>query len=227
MSFIPLSADGRIDGGILIYVPNRGQVETETFESFLELAVRVLVHPRAKDVPIGVSCYTGDSLVPRARNECSGHFRTTTAEAMLFVDSDIVFDPEHVFALWDTGLPLVGANYHVSRRSTRTSEERGVVVLRDDAPLIARVDRLPTGFMMIRRTVLDRLAEAAPTYTNDNGDLRHEFFRSFTCDKRYLSEDFGFTELAVRAGFVPHLHQGVELGHIGRTEWRLPTAKPM
>lgn len=219
---IVLSADGRVDDGIVIYVPNRGQIETEMYEASLRFAVRVLAHPKASDVPIAVSCYTGDSLVPRARNKCAAHFRSTTAAAMLFLDSDIVFEPEHIFMLWETGLDLVGANYHVSRRSTGTDEERAVIDLRDDAPLIAPVTRLPTGLMLIRRVVLDTLARSVRCY--GKGEF-HDFFQLFICDDEYLSEDFGFSELAVRAGFIPHLHRGIDLGHIGREEWRLPKAK--
>ena len=220
---IALTKDGRVDGGIVIYVPNRGQIETETYEASLELAVRVLAHPRASDVPIGVDCYTGDSLVPRARNECAHKFRGTTAAALLFIDSDIVFEPEHIFELWNTGLDLVGANYHVAHRSTQTDDVRLVVPMREDAPLIAPVNRLPTGMMMIRRAVFDRLAPHVRTFKNKKtGERLHDFFQTFICDDEYLSEDFGFTELATRAGFVPHLHRGIELGHIGRAEWRKP-----
>ena len=204
---------------IIIYMPNRGQIETETVESLL----RVATDPRTREIPIGVHFQTGDSDIHRSRNECAAHFLDRTdARALMFIDSDIVFEPNDIFMLWTTGLDLVAADYHVSRRSIRTNEERGIVKMLPNAPLIAPSERLPTGFMLIRRAVLERLAQLVKTYRNGADEKIYDLFTGFICNDRYLPDDFAFSERAVRAEFIPHLHRGIRLEHIGRKAWSIP-----
>jgi len=203
---------------ITIYMPNRGQIETETVESLLLLQAAVASSPML-DLKIGVHFHTGDSLIPRGRNECAAHFIRSAKDAMLFIDSDIVFSSSDVVRLWATGLDLVGANYHVTRRSVRTDEERMVVPIAEGAPELAPVSRLATGFMLIRRVVFERMLAGTTKYLYPNGDPRWDFFGPFVRGDEYLSEDYAFVTRAIESGTTPYMHTGIKLGHIGRKEW--------
>ena len=203
---------------IVIYTPNRGQLETEMVTSL----IGTLCHSKYNEagVSLEVRFVTGDSLVSRARNDCANDFLRGNADALMFIDSDMTFEPLGVLHLWETGLSLVGANYHVTRRSVTTEERRAVVPIPSDASEVCAISRVPTGFMLIRRDCLTKMSEGLDTYRM--GDYRQiDFFSPFVNDNEYLSEDYAFVVRARKAGVTPHIHQGVAIGHIGRHEWRL------
>lgn len=205
---------------IAIFTPNRGSLETEMVLSLISM----IYAPQYKEagVDFGVYFVTGDSLISRARNDCADIFLRGDADALMFIDSDMVFEPLEVLRLWETNLSLVGANYHVTRRSILTKERRAVVPIPEGNPELCAVSRVPTGFLMIRRECFTKMVENSGLETYRVGDRRQvDFFSPFVNDSEYLSEDYAFIVRARRVGITPHIHQGIALGHIGRHEWRV------
>jgi hypothetical protein len=79
------------------------------------------------------------------------------------------------------------------------------------------VRHVPAGFLKIDRVVFDALRASGrcPEYRLQNRDVVH-FFPTSVSQGVFLSEDYGFCELAASVGHVPHVHMGCRLKHIGR-----------
>src|SRR5579884_1923095 len=148
----------------------------------------------------------GDALITRARNVVVTQFlEDATATHLLFVDADIGFEPEQVFALLDFDRDVVGAIYPVKNLDWSAVREKALAGSEDLLPSalsyvvdyadpgniaavngFAQVRYVGTGFMMIKRRVFSLMAEQYPetAYKNiqavrdfelDQGD-RHAFF---------------------------------------------------
>lgn len=133
-----------------------------------------------------------ESLIPRARNYCVDHFLRSDCTHMMFIDSDIGFDPVLVMqllALADPNGPydIIGAAYpkkNISWEKVKAAVDKGVAdedpnnlahfigdFVFNPAPTESgviplgepvEVLELGTGFMMIQRRVFEKYVEAYP-----------------------------------------------------------------
>jgi len=135
-----------------------------------------------RDIAISFRLLGGDALITRARNVIVTQFlEDETATHLLFVDADIGFEPEQVFALLDADRDVAGAIYPVKNLNWDAIRKQALAGAADLLPSamsyvidyedpgnitasdgFARVRYLGTGFMMIRRQVFARMAEHYP-----------------------------------------------------------------
>lgn len=206
---------------------------------------------------MGIDFYfnPGDSLVTRARNDCVAYFLANPQFTHLFwIDADIGFAPEGAFRLILSDHDIAAGAYPIKRedwpaegvaqgttRETfvhhhqrypvntgRTGEDVEIVVDRDG---FIRVREAPTGFMLIKRAVLTRMAERYPElkYVPDwpegsypEGGVHYRFFDTMTDPEsgRYLSEDYAFCRLWERLGGHIFIDANTQLSHEGRRVWQ-------
>lgn len=175
----------------------------------------------ARDVGLEIRLTGGDALVSRARSRLACDFLETDHTHLLFIDADIGFDPEHLFRLLAFDKPLVGGVYPLKKtmwEKVPDAVRRGVkdlqaaslgyvvrfmpsatesVELEDG---FGQVAYLATGFMLIRREVLVRVAEANPDLVSVMTDMNTAptrtvmFFETMIepDSREYLSEDYAF-----------------------------------
>lgn len=130
-----------------------------------------------------------ESLITRARNYLVDEFLRSDKTHLLFIDSDIQFDPEYVIALLAIDKPIIGAPYSkkcIAWENVYDAVRYGLVPndKRHELTQFAgdfvfnmvpgtksmnvfeptEVLEIGTGFMMIERSVLERFAEAYPQY---------------------------------------------------------------
>ena len=146
-----------------------------------------------------------ESLVTRARNYCCDDFMISEATHMMFIDSDIGFNPQDVIALLaladnDSEYDVIGGPYPkkcISWEKIKHAVDKGVAdkdpgVLEKfvgdyvfnpkngqaNIPLNEPVEVLEigTGFMMIRKNTLKKFAEAFPQYAYKPDHVRTEHF---------------------------------------------------
>lgn len=148
---------------------------------------------RMRGVGLHVELLAGDPLVARARSRlAAGFLARPEATHLLFVDSDIGFQPENVFRLLDCGKPVAGGVYPLKRidwERVRAAAHAGagdlaaaglgyvVRFLPDPEKRIdvqdgfARVAYLGTGFLMIAREAAEAVAKAHPELSARLGEL--------------------------------------------------------
>lgn len=171
----------------------------------------------------------GCSLVTKARNTIVAKFLShpNKYSILVMIDDDIVFMPEDLQRLvwWAASGKDVVAGFY--RQKKLDVEYRTDLVNRDDRPVfteggrLLEVERIGTGFMAIRREVLEHLIESNPNlyYVDKNEDPAYALFDTKLEAKGYIGEDYAFCDLARRHGFRvwgdPYCH----LTHVGRFEF--------
>lgn len=199
---------------------------------------------------IGLSIDTigNESLITRGRNVLAAKFLKGPGTHLLFIDSDIAFDPVTVLRLaavdkdiatavypkkyidWNAvqqklregssePVEAMGLDYNINIQGNNAAIENGFIRVIDAA----------TGFMLIKRDALQKVVDMYAdtlTCTNDVTSTRGVIptyvavFETMICpnSNRYLSEDFAFCRRAQAAGLEVWADIESPLVHVGNSE---------
>lgn len=177
-----------------------------------------------------IRSFPGDSLVSRARNRLAREFLATDCTHLLFLDTDLIFSPEHIARLLGHGEPVVAGLYPKKQLELGwvcnvLDAEDGGPGDPDDRGLHA-VKYVGTGCLLIAREVFEALIEAHPElrYDADDGETPGDYWDFFrvgvwecprTGRRRYLSEDWWFCQMARDLGYTIWADTRVVLKHCG------------
>src|SRR5210317_175201 len=190
------------------------------------------------------------SLVTQGRNLCVGSFLESNMTHMLFIDSDIYFNAQSIITMLEKDKDLISIPYPLKtlmwdkafkkmqegkikepediRKSLHTYPMK--VENADDIKIvdgIIEVTHSPTGCMMIRRNVFDKMIKAYPDKqivqkTVINGEYvdRPNMWNFFDCThdpvtKTYLGEDFSFFQLWKNIGGKCYAYIMDPIVHVG------------
>ncbi len=227
-----------------------GQVSSIYASSIFHLQ-RVL---RSKsNIDFKVHLRDGDALITRARaNLVTLFLDDPAATHLLFVDADIGFTPEQVFRLIESGADVAAGIYPIKRvnwdKAKRMLEGNRppvpsaaldyVLEINDPDNIVVdngftRVRYAGTGFLMIRRHVLERMCQH-PAYAplqffrEHSADAlagspnRFALFESMIDPKSgtYLSEDFAFCKRWTDIGGEIWADLESRLDHVGPSVFR-------
>jgi hypothetical protein len=206
--------------------------------------VKLMEYAERHNFSISLNVLGRDSLITRARNTLVAQFMTMReATHLMFIDADIGFEPELVHRMLAFDGDVVGGMYPAKALNWNPPER----VCRSEPPQTATLgyvgqfcgrDELErrgpfatgvyaaSGFMMIKRHVIERLIEAYPerAYKSDHvltpDKTRRKYYALFECGidpetREYLSEDFGFCRLWRALGGKIWLDVEGELAHTG------------
>lgn len=206
-------------------------------------------------IDVGLYYQFNESLIPRARNYCADAFMRSDATHLLFLDADIGFNAQDVLAMLamqseDSPYDVLGAPYPkkcISWEKIKMAVDKG---FGDDDPenlsnfvgdyvfnpkhagsipidSPTEVLELGTGFMMIKRSTLEKFQESFPEYMYKPDHIREEHFdgsreicQFFQAEidpksKRYLSEDYWFCQKLQELGLRTWLCPWMETTHTG------------
>ena len=196
-----------------------------------------------ENIQMIVDTTENESLVHRARNVSVGRFmQKTDADYFMFIDADIHFDPESVIRLiksghdisvacypkkvvmWDQGVnafknndqrnpALLTSSLVVNIGAAQRQVEDGFIQILDG----------PTGFMVIKREVFQKMADHFPELLCKNDHQNRDFdeyHALFDCmidpdSRRYLSEDYAFCRRWQQMGGKIYADVRTTLGHVG------------
>ena len=146
--------------------------------------VRALLDEQSVAAAAGIDLITGfvtgSAYIHIARDQCVQEFRDSGADRLVFIDSDVAWEPGALLKIALAKQDFVGGCY----RFKRDVEGYPVEWLQDRAELWAdpetgllEVSALPGGFLSLSRAVFDRLEAAHPErrYAHE-GHERHSFF---------------------------------------------------
>ena len=190
----------------------------------------------------------GDALITRARaNLVTLFLDDPTATHLLFADADIGFTPDQVFRLINSGADVVAGVYPIKRVNWEKAKRMlgaepqaapsaaldYVLEIDDPDHVVAvngftRVRYAGTGFLMIRRQVLEKMCEH-PDYAPLQFFREHSIdalagspnrFALFDCmidhsNGTYLSEDFAFCKRWTDIGGEIWADLESRLDHVG------------
>ena len=189
-----------------------------------------------------------ESLIQRGRNALAHQFLKTPCTHLMFIDADIKFDAGHIPPMVEADVDIICGiypkkeiNWHgvekavkegvdVDKLTTRTGslvvnlvDYTGSVTVPENKPV--EIWNGGTGFMLIKREVLEGMKDKVSSYVNDVtimggniGDSR--IVEYFACSiepetQRLLSEDYHFCYMARKNGYKVWAAPWVRLGHLG------------
>jgi hypothetical protein len=222
-------------------------------EAYFRSTIRLLTFCNQHQIPVAFGTIANESLVTRARNVLVAYFLQSNFTRLMFIDADIEFQVEDVIKLIAHNKDVVvgaypkkGVNWQRIRESVRGThdalDDRQIASFGSDYAInfkflnreqkqiaiengLIRLHDGATGFMMIKREVVDKMIEAYPElkYNNDLNtpkELDPHFYAFFDTmidpkDKRYLSEDYTFSRRWQDIGGEIWLDPSISLNHYG------------
>ena len=202
------------------------------FKVSLKLAVSLArfaqVAPK-HGVTIQIGSICGCSVVSRARNLLVKDMLESDCTDLIFIDSDINFEPEDVFRLmaWTSdpkrgivgGVPRIRSEDKVYI-ATLDYDENNELTMNHMG--LVRARRIATAFMMVRRDVFTTLVDAHPewSYYDKRTDRTvNAVFDFKLTDEGYMGEDYLFCDRAREHGFEVWIDPAIKLGHMGVQEY--------
>jgi len=155
---------------------------------------------------------------------------------LLFLDTDLIFSPEHVARLISHDLPFVTGMYPKKQETLAwVCNTRADFPPRDPETGLQRILYGGTGCMLIAREVFEAVIAKFPDlrYDEDDGEDSTpiwDFFKvgvhqdEVTGRRRYLSEDWFFCQLALDAGYELFADTNVILKHCGEAVYPLQSS---
>lgn len=159
-----------------------------------------------------------ESLVTRARNEMTASFLSTSHSHMMWLDADIEFEPEHVAKIWNMQADIAVGVYAMKKPDKQwfaAWKDGALVKDLDQFKGPIDVDFAGTGFMLIKREVIETLAAVEGSYEGPNGRVPALYMTPIHNDG-FESEDYHFCRIAREAGYKIMMDPSVRLKHWGQ-----------
>lgn len=190
-----------------------GMITAAHFNSCLKLKAELM----ATGMEHGWLVGTNESLITRARNEMTASFLASEFSHMMWLDADIEFTPEDVAKVWNLDADIAVAFYSMKRSDMPLSAWKdGRLVKIEECPNEPfEVDYAGTGFMLIRRSVIETMAKTSENYLGPNGRVPALYMTPIHNDV-FESEDYNFCRRARECGFKIVGDPSICLGHIGQ-----------
>ena len=172
-------------------------------------------------------------LIHQARNYLTSVFLTTEYQYLLFVDSDVEFEPESVVRMLVSKKRIVCTPYRVKSPditkhvyTVEFKDPKNILVLAEG---LVEIEAGPTGLMLVERTVFERIIKNHPELkiknkATPNAGKSHEFYYNFFdfgfIDGYAMGEDVSFCKLARDNDFKIYANIESSTTHHGSFAWK-------
>ena len=191
--------------------------------------------PEDLNYTTAVHLHSGSALVTHARNNCVSEFLKTDSTKLMFIDSDIGFEPENIWRLLRKKEDFVLAPYVL--KNFLGDERKDFIVhyedpenIKVDSDGFTEINAGPAGFMMLDRSVFEKLHKA---YPEKKVVMRHviqgkatedpEYYTYFDCNsikgQAGSGEDISFCHLWKSIGGKIFCDAEAKLTHCGTRQF--------
>lgn len=169
-----------------------------------------------------VAHVSGCSILPKARNTLIARFMQSDCTDFLFLDTDVVFDVEDIVRLMGlaTNKDIVAGVYPKKNKEDELTadllySDTGSPIVEPEFNIYEAI-HAPTGFMLIRRHVIQKMMDAYPDlmYAEKHENLVcYALFDFQLKNQAYYGEDYIFCQRARALGLKVHVDPIIKLGH--------------
>lgn len=167
---------------------------------------------------------SGCSIITMARNRLVDEFLKTDCTELLFIDSDVIAQTDDILRLLaQSGDKDITAGNYPRRAKDKKFfmdlyfDENGD--LEFDGAMM-RINRVGTGFMLIRRHVIETIAAKSEHYLSSDGAGNVASVFDFKIeDGNFVGEDYSFCDKARAEGFKIWTDVEISLPHMGTEEF--------
>jgi hypothetical protein len=196
-----------------------GQISEATFTSF----VRFIAKAPQWGLEWSLDTLVNESLIPRGRNALIARaMHNPRATHLMFLDADIGFDPEYILMLLQDDVDVIGGGY--PKKSLPIDYVINPLPNGESDETKAEVERIGTGFLLLKRDVFAQMAKAMPDlkYRDDCGldpSINKHLYAYFECglfgEKVFMSEDWLFCNRWRSLGGQIFISKRFALTHVG------------
>ena len=196
------------------------------------LSVIKLVQQLSKNgIKVGINTMKSP-LIHQARNYLTSVFLTTEYQYMLFVDSDVEFEPECVMRMLVAKKEIICTPYRVKAPqldkhiyTVEFKEPKNIPILPGG---LVEIEAGPTGLMLIDRKVFEKIMKNSPQLKINNPAIpnageSHKFYYNFFDfgfnDHYAMGEDISFCRLARKNDFKIYANTESTTQHHGSYAW--------
>lgn len=170
----------------------------------------------AAGIQSGYYLLQGNCHVDDARNAVVRDFLESDCTELVFLDADVSWEPDALVELCKIDRDIVGGIYPYRRESDEeTMPVRHLPEVKVDGDLI-EVEGLPTGFMKIKRHVLETMAATAKHYLKDDGKPHPVLFERDYFGGGRRGGDIRFCMVWRDMGGKVYAAPELRLGHCGK-----------
>ncbi len=211
-----------------------GTIESKCMLSLID-TFRILWEKKIEsDIFILSNC----TYLPVARSTLTAMFMDTDATDLFFIDADVGFDPEGVIKLLEFPEEIVAGIYPLKRDllsfPVQIKTKDGVPVgkvLSGNEEFLIEADYLPTGFMRIKRTVIEQMQEAYPelyyegNFVDVSATTQKSGYDLFNMGvpidgKTWTTEDYAFCERWRKIGGKLWVYPKLDFEHVGSKSFK-------
>jgi len=213
---------------VYIAMPCYDSVKINTMLSVIRLVQQL----GKSGIKIGINTMKSP-LIHQARNYLTSVFLTTDYTHLLFIDSDVEFEPESVLRMLVAKKEIICTPYRVKAEqldkhiyTVEFKNPKNIPILPGG---LVELEAGPTGLMLIDRGVFERIIKNHPELKIKNkatstADKSHEFYYNFFdfgfSDGYSVGEDISFCKLARRNDFRIYANTESTTSHHGSYAWK-------
>jgi hypothetical protein len=224
--------------GLCIGTPFTGE---KVNVQYMESMIKTHNYFRKAGIPLLNIYLYNCSLITKARNDIISQFyNKSTLDYFIFIDSDMSWNPEDIVKLMNDDKEVIGATYpkkvinwreiqqctrygladNVGEMLNKTSEYTVWIKNKPEGKKqkLIKVNRLGTGFMMIKRSVIKKLKRKFKDLIYLMDDQKSKgiaIFESQVKNGEHLSEDYAFCERVQEVGTDILINPSLEINHHG------------
>lgn len=213
----PAVRNSRIHIGLPCY---GGQISEATFSSIMRFTIRCM----KLGMSIAIDTLPNESLITRARNNLVARMMADPkATHIMFIDADIGFPEDALFKLIAHDVDVVAGLY--PKKALPISYVVNALKDGEERDGLVEVRHAGTGFLLIKRQVIERLIEKMPEkkFRDNIGfgkafePFMYGFFETYIdAQGYYQSEDYYFCDLVRRElGVKVWVDPSIKLAHTG------------
>ena len=213
---------------VFISMPCYDSVKVNSMLSIIKLVQQL----QKSGIECGINTYKSP-LIHQARNYLTSVFLTTEYTHMLFVDSDVEFEPEAVIRMLVAKKSIVCTPYRIKAEAitkqlytVEFKDPKAILIL---AGGLVEIEAGPTGLMLIDRKVFEKIIKNRPDLKLKNKAIAepgksYEFYYNFFDfgfkDGYSIGEDISFCRLAKANGFKLFANIESPTVHHGSYAWK-------
>lgn len=155
----------------------------------------------------------GESILPHARNFLAKLFLDSDFDTLVYIDSDMVWNPEQFAKIALSEKPVMSAVAHLKAENAPFNY-RLLDKEKPDADGILSVESIGCAFLKLDRNVVEVAARDSETYTVHDSEYP-SIFENMISKGELVGEDIAFCRKVRRRKYKILADLGVVVGHIG------------
>ena len=182
---------------------------------------------RQAGIPYVIHFAGGDPYLPKVRNQLATQFLRDHPEAtdLFFIDDDVGWQPEAIMRMLEADVDVIAGVYPKKQETVAFPCELAI----EDNNIVwngrlLKAKMVPTGFLRIRRHVMEKMAAESKRYRGimPSGEQEHtEFFwvGIDPDDGEWCGEDVAFCRRWRKMGGDLWIDPDITFSHVGRYRW--------